>query len=1001
MQIGVIHNMFDQKDFTEIKLNSALKKSLYFFVPVLIVITSVLFFDTKHKIGHQKENIQKSEQILIDLITNNTIEHISKPIIHINSIANSYLLKEYLSEKSEKNLKAIEYEILNYSNNIKTYDQIRILDLNGMELVRVNHNKGNPEIVKKEDLQNKSDRYYYTDAVGLLRNHIYVSKLDLNIENKKLEMPIKPMIRFVTPVFDRENQKKGYLFINFLAEVIFDSFHIAAKNNLGEIMLLNKNGYWLHGKDKSFEWGFMYKDKKDLVVKKYFPKFWEKAQLSQNTAIYTANGFFVCNKISIAEALSEIPDIDSTIINDSTWYIISHISQSKFSGTIDHIKQTAIIIFFIIALSLFVTSYFIARTEIYKRITQRNLLIAESEEEWRKTFDSVTDMIIIINPQKIILRANKAFMDYFADIYHENITCCELFSQSSLEPKLCSQCRIFSCGEEINNEVFDTKTGNWYQIAVSIMKDENGNIKHIIHSMRDITVSKNNEKVLEESEYLLNKSQAIAKIGNWRMNLKNHDIVWSDEIYRIFGVERDNFQPSYESFLNFIHPDDKKEVNKTVSNAIQNLESYNIEYNIIMENSTIKTVNEQAKISCENGNYFLDGTLQDITDRKKLEGELRQSEKMQAVGQLAGGVAHDFNNQLSAIVGYSEMLVEKLSDEKLKKFAKNIFISAQSAADLTRQLLAYSRKGKNRKVDMNIHSIIDEVITLLGRSIDKKIVIKKQLNASHPIITGDPSQIQNAILNIAINSRDAMSHGGNITFRTDNITLDESYCKIHPFEINPGQFLFLSISDNGSGIPKEIQKKIFEPFFTTKAEGKGTGMGLAAVYGTIKTHKGAINLYSEINRGTTFNIYIPLSTADTGTSNPIIEQGPVKGSGTIMIIDDEDIVRNMAGDILTDLGYTVLKYKNGNTALKDFMRNSNDIDLVIVDLFMPYLNGEEILHEIRKINPYVKVLLASGFSINEEIEALLKKGAQDFIQKPFMRVDISIKVADILNVKKN
>ncbi|MCK5578387.1 MAG: PAS domain S-box protein, partial [Planctomycetes bacterium] len=257
----------------------------------------------------------------------------------------------------------------------------------------------------------------------------------------------------------------------------------------------------------------------------------------------------------------------------------------------------------------------------------------------------------------------------------------------------------------------------------------------------------------------------------------------------------------------------------------------------------------------------------DITERKEMEGRLRQSEKMEAIGRLAGGVAHDFNNQLTGIMGFADLLVSRLGDEKLRKYAENIVRSAKRSAGLTEQLLAFSRKGKYASDPVDIHRIINEVMELLRHSIDKRIILKQHMAASSSIIKGDSTQLQNAFLNLALNACDAMPKGGDLLFSTETVTLDEAWCQKQTFEVVPGKYIRVSVQDSGVGIDPEIQKRIFEPFFTTKTEDRSIGMGLAAVYGTVKHHHGCILVESAPGRGSLFLFYLPLteSSARKGT----------------------------------------------------------------------------------------------------------------------------------------
>ncbi len=393
-------------------------------------------------------------------------------------------------------------------------------------------------------------------------------------------------------------------------------------------------------------------------------------------------------------------------------------------------------------------------------------------------------------------------------------------------------------------------------------------------------------------------------------------------------------------------------------------------------------------------------SARDITEQRVLEDQISQTQKMEAIGQLAGGIAHDFNNQLTGIMGYADLLRENLVHNKdLFRYADMIITATRRSADLTDQLLAFARKGKYLEIPINMHKVISEVVSLLEHSIDKKVQIKQNLYANPPITSGDPTQMQNALLNLAINARDAMPDGGEMIFSTDVIFLDEEYCSANPYEIVPGSYLQVSITDTGTGMDEETQRHIFEPFFTTKETGKGTGMGLAAVYGTVKNHKGAINVYSELEFGTTFKIYLPLLDSSSDMDGEAKDREKIiKGNARILVVDDEEMILDLVSDMLESMDYTVVACANGKEAVTRYKKSWKKVDLVILDMVMPEMGGHEAFIAMKKINPDIKALLSSGYSINGEAEKILEEGVLDFIQKPYQKAELSQKVAHALGI---
>lgn len=395
------------------------------------------------------------------------------------------------------------------------------------------------------------------------------------------------------------------------------------------------------------------------------------------------------------------------------------------------------------------------------------------------------------------------------------------------------------------------------------------------------------------------------------------------------------------------------------------------------------------------GNPCVLSTIMDITEQKKLQTQLNQSQKMDVVGQLAGGIAHDFNNMLAGIMAAAELLKRRLAhDEKNRKIVEIIIEAASRSADLTRELLTFSRKDTALSTPVRIHETIDAVINLLKRTVDKQILLSARLEGSDPVVMGDKSQLQNALLNLGVNARDAMPQGGTLTYSTTDRLLDKETCRSMGISLEPGHYLELSVSDTGIGMTKTVLEHIYEPFFTTKEVGKGTGLGLATVYGTVKNHGGEISVHSQPGVGSVFTLFLPLVNADS-YQLPHAEED-VTGSGGILLVDDEEILRLVGRDLLEDLGYTVYLAENGEHALKVFADHRSDISLVILDMVMPKMGGSETFLQLRDQNPELKVLFCSGFSREGTGDKLAGLGGNGFIQKPYNRNEMGRAVASIL-----
>ena len=393
------------------------------------------------------------------------------------------------------------------------------------------------------------------------------------------------------------------------------------------------------------------------------------------------------------------------------------------------------------------------------------------------------------------------------------------------------------------------------------------------------------------------------------------------------------------------------------------------------------------------------GIARDITEHKKLEEQVLQSQKMDSIGNLAGGIAHDFNNLLGGILGYASYVKKKMSPkDPLYHSVKNIERSAQQAAELTKQLLGFARRGKNQVKPINCNALIQDLIKFLGRTIDKRVTLEVELDAHLNLIEGDETQLEQSLINICLNARDAMPSGGTLKIVTANQTPPQ-IDHLKQRGRKEGDYIKITLSDTGTGMTPEVQSQIFEPFFTTKEPGRGTGLGLSMVYGIIQNHGGYIDLKSEPGQGTSFELYLPAIPDVMVEESSPFPQGSIltKGSETILVVDDEEIIRQLGADILEDEGYKVLMASRGEEAIQIYQENREDIALVVLDVVMPGLGGRETFLKLKNINPKIKVLLSSGYSTNEEVGGILKEGVGGFVQKPYRDEELIGKVREILD----
>ena len=403
-----------------------------------------------------------------------------------------------------------------------------------------------------------------------------------------------------------------------------------------------------------------------------------------------------------------------------------------------------------------------------------------------------------------------------------------------------------------------------------------------------------------------------------------------------------------------------------------------------------------SHVSTHQGKFAI-AFVSDISQRKQLEEQLVHALKMESVGRLAGGVAHDFNNMLTVISGYNRMILDELSPlDPLRGSAEEILKAADRAAALTNQLLAFSRRQVMRPEVLNVNEVLANVQKMLHRLIGEQVELVLNVGRALDSIRADPNHIEQAVINLAINARDAMPNGGRITIETANVHLDEGYTRTH-LGVVPGDFVMIAVSDTGHGMDAETRRHIFEPFFTTKERGKGTGLGLATVYGMVKQSGGDIWVYSEIGKGSTFKLYFPTVTSPAlESSGDGTLQSTVRGTETVLVVEDENAVRELTVKMLRQLGYTVLTAASGAEAIEICQNPDSTISLLVTDVIMPSMSGRQLADRLLAMRPEIKVLYLSGYTEDTVSDHGVLEEGVNFLPKPFAREVLGRKIREIL-----
>ena len=540
--------------------------------------------------------------------------------------------------------------------------------------------------------------------------------------------------------------------------------------------------------------------------------------------------------------------------------------------------------------------------------------------------------------------------------------------------------------------------------AKIVQRDSSGRPLRMSGTHTDITERKNAEDVLKKSEQSLNEAQRIAHLGSWKWDITNNSIIWSDELCRIYGLVPGKIEPSFEYFLSLLNEDTKIAVTDAVNNALAGKSEYDIEFPITLENGEERIVNAQAIIirNQDGKPLRMIGSSLDITERKRnekekeqLQLELQQSQKMEALGKLTGGIAHEYNNMLAIILGFSELLkTPQIKQTKVLKYTNEIQHAGNRAAKLTSKLLTFSQQKTSEADNLNLNDLMHKLQHMLEKTLTVRINLIFNLQDNLWQVWLDEGDLEDVILNMSINAMHAIEGNGQLTIETSNQNVNQMDAQ--SLRIEPGDYVLLSFTDTGCGIDKENKEKIFDPFFTTKGE-KGTGLGLSMVYGFVQNSGGTIKVNSELGQGTQFTFYFPRYYGSSRvqqltTDNPV---ETFKDNKTILVVDDELALLDLTNEILSSHGFNVFCAVSAKEALNILQHET--IDIMISDVIMPEMDGYQLAAIVKEKYPEIKVQLASGFTDDRNIDMVDKNLQNNLLHKPFSSQELLLRMRELCN----
>ncbi|MBC8116141.1 MAG: PAS domain S-box protein, partial [Candidatus Saccharimonas sp.] len=620
-----------------------------------------------------------------------------------------------------------------------------------------------------------------------------------------------------------------------------------------------------------------------------------------------------------------------------------------------------------------------------------------SDERYLALFEYAPDGILIADRQSRYIDANPSICRMLGYSRDEliGLNASDIVAPSEVGHIDSALASIIETADYHREWQFRRKDGSIVSAEVIATAMPDGNLLAMI---RDVTERNRADAAHRRTEERVQFVLQSAHIGIWDMDCVSGALQWSDVMEAQHGLPSGAFDGTFETAIEHIHPDDRASVQEIIANAMKTGSDFD-ELHRTIRDGKVRWLSGAGRILLDERGEPLRavGISQDVTERHTLEAQFQQAQKMEAVGRLAGGVAHDFNNLLTVILGFCELLLDGVGRDDPHRFdITEIQKAGTRAAALTMQLLAFSRKQIIELKLLDLNTILDGMRPMLGRLIREDVKILMGLRPRLGCVKADRGQVEQVILNLAVNAQDAMPNGGTLTIETANIELDEHYAAMHS-AVTPGPHVVLTVTDSGVGMSTYVAEHLFEPFFTTKPEGQGTGLGLATVHGIAMRSGGSVNVYSEVGRGSSFKVYFPRVPQET-TSIDTPAALPQSGAGTetVLVVEDADALRELTRRLLSTLGYTVLVAANADQATKLFDENPA-IDVLLTDVVMPGPSGPDLSQQLMKRRPWLKVVYMSGYTDEAIVQHGVLQPGIAFLHKPFTAGALGRKIREALD----
>jgi len=992
----------------EVPFHKLLKRFALIYLPAVIIFSIILLVGIRFDEHSRVRDVTLREASRVKISSTQAEQDLSVMDTDMRLVARLPLLSRYLNSGSPAQRDELENIFLHISQQIRRYDQIRYLDANGQEVIRINYNDGMPAIVPREQLQNKADRYYFSDTIKLNQGERFLSPLDLNIEHGKLEIPYKPTIRFGTPVFDSAGHKKGIIVLNYLANTLLQDVQTVMQGGMPHsFMLLNRDGYWLKSGNSEDEWGFML-GKKERTFGHDFPAAWRAISAAEQGSLLTDQGLFVYGTIYPLRSMSTNTE-QAHEANEHYWKAVSFVPRNDLFGNAIYHQPLGRILLVITYLLLGLVSFFVARIVLSRE--QAQMALRDKSERLQAVLDTVVDGIITIDERGIVESITPSAEHIFgyaaSEVIGHNIKMLMPEPYHSQHDgyiehyRATGEARIIGTGREVTGQ---RKDGSTFPMELSVSRMQLGDDLHFTGIVRDITERAQAVENIQGLTERLRLANQTAGIGIWGWDVVRSHLVWDETMYKLYGLEPEQFSGTYEAWLKCVHPEDADRADEAIQLALRDVKPYDIVFRVIWPNGEVRWLKAMGTVQRDASAKPLRmiGTNADITELKNNEQSIIAAKEQAELANLTkdsflATMSHEIRTPLGGMMGMLELLGYTPLNDEQRDTLQVARESGQSLLRIVNDILDWSKIEAGKlgisPQPTSLSQLVAGVVNTYARVASaNSLILEHHVDARlSPAHIVDPLRLAQVLNNFVSNAL-KFTRKGRVDVQAELLGAQDGVERVR-----------FSVKDTGAGIEKDVQARLFrnysqESVDTARMYG-GTGLGLAICRKLADLMGGQIELVSAPGMGSTFSITLDLPvTATTPTQAPATpsatEAVPIQSRGksvvkadapTVLVVDDHPVNRKLLVIQLGLLGLRGEPAENGEAALA--MWRNGQFALIITDCHMPKMDGYELARTIRKIEadnvrPRTPIFAWTANALAGEVERCRAAGMDELLVKP-------------------